>query len=53
VTEGLSAQRFVATGGLGLTLVKAKGLELSARYDVELRRAFSNQSIEFKLATKF
>jgi uncharacterized protein with beta-barrel porin domain len=52
-TEGLGAQRFVAYGGLGLTLLKAKGLELSARYDVELRRAFSNQSISFKLAKKF
>lgn len=53
VTEGLSAQRFVANGGVELTVVKAKGLELTARYDVELRRSFSNQSIGFKLAKKF
>jgi uncharacterized protein with beta-barrel porin domain len=52
-TEGLRAQRLVVTGGLGLTLMKAKGLELTARYDVELRRSFSNQSIGFKLAKKF
>ena len=52
-TEGLGNQHVVAYGGLALTLLKSRSLELTARYDVEARRAFTNQSVSLRLVKKF
>lgn len=51
ITYGIDPAPLLVRGGLGLDVLKANGLEVTARYDVEAREDFTNQvaSINFRM----
>ena len=51
VTDGLDPSAFVMQGGLGFEMLNANGLTVTARYDVDGREDYTNQtaSIKFRL----
>ena len=53
ITEGVKPSRWVGRAGLGLTGNLNENLELSARYDLEIRDAYDNQTASLKLRYKF
>jgi hypothetical protein len=52
-TNGLDPSPWIARGGLGLVSNTAGGMEISARYDVEYRKDFLNQTASVKLRWLF
>ncbi|MBU6498934.1 MAG: autotransporter outer membrane beta-barrel domain-containing protein, partial [Rhodospirillales bacterium] len=53
VTRGLKASPWLARGGVGLVGRTGNGVELTARYDVELRDGFSNQTASVRMRLPF
>lgn len=53
VTEGVKPEPWLVRGGLGIATTLASGTELSARYDVEHRTGFDNQTLSAKLRWSF
>jgi autotransporter family porin len=52
-TEGLDVEPWLVRGGLGISSTMANGVELSARYDVEYRENFLNQTASVKARWAF
>lgn len=52
-TKGIDPSPWLARGGLGLTTKLNNGVELSARYDVEIREGFTNQTASLKARWMF
>jgi autotransporter family porin len=52
-TYGLDTGPWVARAGLGLSKTTGNGMEISARYDAELRNGFSNQTASVKARWMF
>jgi outer membrane autotransporter protein len=52
-TQGLKPSAWLVRGGLGVVHTAASGLELTARYDVESRESFINQTVSAKLRWSF
>jgi uncharacterized protein with beta-barrel porin domain len=53
VTEGLDPASFVLQGGLGLEMLTANGLTVTARYDVDGREDYTNQVASLKFQMPF
>jgi outer membrane autotransporter protein len=53
VTNGLDASPWIGRGGLGLVHVMKNSTEITARYDVEAREDFSNQTASIKARWAF
>ncbi|WP_297576721.1 autotransporter domain-containing protein [uncultured Deefgea sp.] len=53
ITKGLDPSPWFARGGLGLMITNSKALEITARYDVEARNDFVNQTASIKLRMPF
>lgn len=53
VTYGLEQDPWLVRGGLGLTHTYAKGVEVTARYDLEHREGFNNQTVSVKARWAF
>jgi outer membrane autotransporter protein len=52
-TIGAEPKKAFIRGGTGFTSLTANGLEMTARYDVEARSKFTNQTLSFKLRKEF
>lgn len=52
-TTGMKAEPWLVRGGLGFVRAFKDGPEITARYDVELRQGFNNQTISAKLRWAF
>ncbi|WP_159453048.1 autotransporter outer membrane beta-barrel domain-containing protein [Pseudogulbenkiania subflava] len=52
-TKGIDPSPWLARGGLGLVTKLNNGVELSARYDVEIREGFTNQTASLKARWMF
>lgn len=52
-TQGATPKRFILRGGVGLTSVTDIGVEINARYDVEHRQDFNNQTASVNLRWNF
>jgi len=52
-TLGLDPSPWMARGGFGLSPTTANGIEISARYDVEFRNDFLNQTASVNLRWDF
>ena len=52
-TVGAAPTKTFLRGGAGFTSLAANGMELTARYDVETRSKFTNQTVSFKLRKEF
>lgn len=53
VTHGLEQDPWLVRGGFGLTHTYAKGVEVTARYDLEYREGFNNQTVSVKARWAF
>lgn len=53
VTDGLDPSPFVMQGGLGLEMLAANGLAITARYDVDGREDYLNQVASIKFGMPF
>ncbi len=53
VTDGAKVSRFLGRGGLGVTGNLNENLELTGRYDLEIRDGYDNQTASMKLRWKF
>jgi outer membrane autotransporter protein len=53
VTNGINPSPWLARGGLGLVGNLDNGVELSARYDIEARQRFDNQTASVKVRWAF
>ncbi|MGO4327128.1 autotransporter domain-containing protein [Cupriavidus sp. 2TAF22] len=53
VTRGMSPARWLARGGLGFVVTNSKAMEVSVRYDAEVRDRFTNQTASVKLRLPF
>ncbi|PKO62253.1 MAG: hypothetical protein CVU24_04875 [Betaproteobacteria bacterium HGW-Betaproteobacteria-18] len=53
VTHGLEQDPWLVRGGFGLTHSYAKGVEVTARYDLEHRQGFNNQTVSVKARWAF
>ncbi|WP_158590366.1 autotransporter outer membrane beta-barrel domain-containing protein [Noviherbaspirillum cavernae] len=52
-TRGLDLPRWLVRGGLGMTVMGGKAMEITARYDVEARESFANHTASVKLRMPF
>ena len=52
-TVGLTPSKWVYRGGLGMVVALASGAEMTARYDLERRGGFDNQTASLKLRWVF
>jgi outer membrane autotransporter protein len=52
-TNGVAEKPWMALGGLGVLFVPKGGPEITARYDVEKREGFTNQSVSVKVRWSF
>jgi uncharacterized protein with beta-barrel porin domain len=52
-TQGIDPSKWLVRGGLGLVMKKDKSYEITARYDVEGRSNFTNQTASLKLRLPF
>jgi len=53
-TDGIDPSPWLLRGGLGLTMINSKAMEISARYDIEARPSnYNNQTISLKLRMPF
>ncbi|WP_168708646.1 autotransporter domain-containing protein [Hydrogenophaga sp. PAMC20947] len=52
-TQGIDPSPWLVRGGLGIATQTQSGMEISARYDVEYREAFLNQTASVKLRWAF
>lgn len=48
MTQGTEPSAWLARGGQGVITKLDNGIELSARYDVDIREGFSNQTTSLK-----
>jgi len=53
VTRGLSPARWLMRGGLGLVVTSSKAMEVTVRYDAEVRDHFTNQTASVKVRLPF
>ncbi|WP_454724827.1 MULTISPECIES: autotransporter domain-containing protein [Cupriavidus] len=53
VTRGLSPARWLMRGGLGLVVTNSKAMEVTVRYDAEVRDHFTNQTASVKVRLPF
>ena len=53
VTKGLDPSPWMLRGGLGLAMTTSSAMEISARYDFEVRQDFDNQTASVKLRIPF
>jgi len=52
-TEGINPSSTLVRGGAGYSTTADNGLELTARYDIEARSRFTNQSVSVKASLPF
>ena len=52
-TNGVKPSPVLVRGGLGLALKPSKGVEITARYDIEARTAFTGQTVSVKARMAF
>lgn len=53
LTQGAAPSRAFVRAGAGWTSLASTGLEMSLRYDIEARQAFTDQSVSLKLRQEF
>lgn len=53
ITRGMPPARWLMRGGLGLVVSNSKAMEVSVRYDAEVREHFTNQTASVKLRMPF
>lgn len=52
-TQGIKPSATIVSGGLGLSYLTERGVELAARYDIEARESFTNQTASLKMRMPF
>lgn len=52
-TKGLDPEPWMVRGGLGMVIDTANGMEITAKYDVDYRKDFLNQTASVKLRRAF
>jgi len=53
ITRGIDPSPWIGRGGLGFSVDQLQGMEITARYDVEAREDFSNQTASLKFKMPF
>ena len=53
VTRGMAPSRWLMRAGLGFVVTSSKAMEVSVRYDAEVRESFTNQTASVKVRLPF